>query len=799
MQTPYLRSSGQRPKAIRSGRFALLIMVALLGAASNTVAAPLPTSESIVAVCVARGEGTWRTVNKNPLPANMSSRELFAYALTLCEGNTKLERLERLFDVAAQMQNREKTAKGYGNFRWSWGHEDVFDFNAVDFCMQSAVIIWIRHQQKLPPAARDKLREILGFAEHGLLRHKVRDSYTNIALMNAGNLILLGEILGNAAAADEGYARLDAVCLNIWEGGIHEYDSPTYYGTDLDDLTIIEAFCQRPRGRAQARALLELFWTDLEMNWFPPAQKLAGARSRDYDYLRGLGSLDQQLMANGWLPVTEKTQIISIHTIYAKWRPPEKLQLLSATQFPRYVRQMFGMEDQQTKSHLLYPDVTLSVAGANYGGKMDLPLTVDFPGPRESVRCYYIPDGRRDPYGKIKIVESKAHSKTLHLNPFFTGAQCRDDAVGLAIYRPQDLPETFETLESHFVMPFEPDGFWIGERHVPLQKGKAVEIPLPPGAALVLRKGTAAVGVRVPWSRSLDGQVSRVSFAYDTNTYGAVRLTVAHHAPARKDNAKLSAAAAFWVRIGSGLQTDAAFKQWQQAFAVAKADVNITAEAVRIQVAGLGGPVAVAVPTPYDKPSLLEPKPTKAVLEVDGDDLGRRLLQDVEPMKSYREQFTSGHMIEINPTTGAHWEAEAGYVVTRMMIAADPAASGGQYVWTPALPWPTAGDKNGSVTWRLNVARAGKYYLWGRVIAPDPNSDSFYVRCLTPTGETLYDSAWSTGTHQQWEWSRVTPDKSREPAVFALPQGEVRLQFRLREVGTKIDRLFLTPNSGDKP
>jgi hypothetical protein len=40
---------------------------------------------------------------------------------------------------------------------------------------------------------------------------------------------------------------------------------------------------------------LNLFWTDVALNWFPPAQRLAGANSRTYDCLHGLGELDRQL------------------------------------------------------------------------------------------------------------------------------------------------------------------------------------------------------------------------------------------------------------------------------------------------------------------------------------------------------------------------------------------------------------------------------------------------------------------------------------------------------------------------
>lgn len=40
---------------------------------------------------------------------------------------------------------------------------------------------------------------------------------------------------------------------------------------------------------------------------------------------------------------------------------------------------------------------------------------------------------------------------------------------------------------------------------------------------------------------------------------------------------------------------------------------------------------------------------------------------------------------------------------------------------------PERGDTTGSLTWPLEVETAGEYYVWGRVLAPDPEHDSFHV------------------------------------------------------------------------
>ncbi|MGD8240212.1 MAG: hypothetical protein PVH68_16780, partial [Armatimonadota bacterium] len=593
--------------------------------------------------------------------------------------------------------------------------------------------------------------------------------------------------------ADEGYRRLDRFCLYTWEHGIHEYCSPTYYGVDLECLLLIEAFCERESGREQARALLELFWSDIAANWFEPSQRLGGARSRDYDYLRGLGSLDRQMVMAGWLPPEMGG---SLYAALARWSVPARLRELNLTRYPRLVRQSWGIGISNSRTHYVTEDVTLSSSAANYGA-MDLPLTVDLPGERDARRCYFIPDARRDPYGKKKI-PAGPHQKTLHLRPFFTAAQRRVDALGLVVYRDNDFPENPATLESHLVMPRDVDGVWAGDEAMDIGDATPLVRELEPGEAVVLRKGTAAVGVRVPWARGLDGQLASAALVYDGNEHGAMRLTVAHHGYWGIEAAAGNAAAAFWVRIGSGLDTDEEFRAWQRDFAGASMGVQASDEGMRVEVAGEDGPVIVEAAAPYMGPLTLEPAPTRAVLELDGEDIGRELLQDLEVITSREVRVAEAPEVVVSPAEGTYWEAEWGYVEEPMVAGEDDNAFGGRYLWLPGEPGGK-GARGGSVTWRLKVAEAGQYYLWGRVQAPTPDDDSFHVRVFSETAEPVGQAEWHTGVHLEWEWTRVNLNRSVEPTPIALPQGEVRLQLSVREDGTKIDRLFITPGPDERP
>ncbi len=731
------------------------------------------------------GGSIWSRTNE--LSDGLASRDIFTYALALCEADTDLDRLPVLFATAERMQDRDENSRGYGNFRWRWADGSVQDFNAVEFCMQAGAIIWLKHQGKLTPDLRDTVRELLEFSVEGCTRHRVPESYTNIALMNAQNLILLGEVLGKPAVADEGYARLDRVYLYTYEFGVHEYCSPTYYGTDLDCLVLIEAFCERDQGKQQARALLDLFWTDIAANWFEPARKLAGARSRDYDYLRGLGYLDVQLVACGWLD-GEMGGLSAIYPALAEWTPPDHLRGLNA-KYPRLVRQRWGIGVSQTRTHYLLPDVTLSSSAATYGA-MDIPLTVTFPGDRKSVRGYFIADGRRDPYGKKKIAAGP-HQKTLHLRPFFTSAQSTVDALSLVVYRDRDLPETAGTLESHFVLPAAVDGIWVDGEPVVFAPDTPVAIAV--ANSVIIRKGTAALGLRVPWARALNGEAAPVALVWDGNEYGATRLTVAHHDLWGVDAPSNNVGAASWLRVGSGIDTDADLADWRAEFASAAMEADVDDENIRIQIPGSDGPVVVAAASPFSGPIELLPTPSRAVLEIDGQAVGREILGDVEPAKSYVAQraATPGDLPEIGE--GLYLEAEDSVVMAPMVAEDDADASGGKFVWMPGESGEKGGGE-GSATWLIHIAREGTYYMWGRVMAATPDDDSFFIRVFSDSAEPINMADWHIGTHETWEWIPVTLSKTVDPTPLVLPAGQVNLQLRVREDGAKLGRLFITPD-----
>jgi len=129
-------------------------------------------------------------------------------------------------------------------------------------------------------------------------------SYTNIYLMKTANLITLGEALvsyGPKAqkAAEAGYYFWQRWVEYTGAAGLHEFDSPTYTGVQLNGLYIISLYAKCEKHRSSATQVIDFLWSGIAASWFPAGQLLSGPHSRDYDFLFGKGLLTSQLFLAG--------------------------------------------------------------------------------------------------------------------------------------------------------------------------------------------------------------------------------------------------------------------------------------------------------------------------------------------------------------------------------------------------------------------------------------------------------------------------------------------------------------------
>jgi hypothetical protein len=796
-------------------------ILALLPAASAKSAPSAAEKQAAIQAALQRGDATWRQVAKDDARPTLTSRWLVSYALTLCEAHEYSERLDPLLTLARKMQDRDPHSKQWGNLRWYWRDDAVTDTNAVEFVMHDALLIDIRYREWLSIDARSKLDELLRLGVEGCLRHRVPTDYTNIAILNAGNLIVLGERLHRNDAAGEGYRRLDAICGLTAVLGVHEYCSPTYYGIDLNGLMMIQSYARNARQRKQADALLRLFWTDIAANWFPAAQRLGGCHSRSYDYLRGIGALDWHLWINGWLGSASPGGAERCEPWADQWQPPPHLAEMARRQLPRLVRQHWGMLPAESRTQMIYPDVALSCCGAAYGNQ-DSTLVVDLapckgtvpfllgqkPGqsPRDLPRCYFIADGREDPYGKSKFETGPArHAKALHMQPFWAGAQRTSDALGLVVYRPNDVNAAeVEHVQSQFVMR-RPDAIWFDGQPLTMPPGtvaKTSDVSVNGLSTLVLRYGTAAVGLKVQLAQKAGGTKAGMKLVDDGNRFNCLRLTIEHGG---RDELRSAAAgqppacAVFWLRVGSALNSDAAFQAWRTDFESAQCKTVVSDDSIEIRAAGQDGPLAISAGAPWNATGRvrIEPRPCQGVLEVDGHEVGRPLLTSVEPLSSMPSDGGPLHAIAVASGKAVYWDAAAGLVLPGMSVREDDATSAHRYV----VQEPSAlGEPSGIVLWSLQVEKAGSYWLWAHARSTDAKRGKFEFRVIGEAGAVTPPADWLLRSSPgEWQWKPLEIGGNGSPLHLDLPKGLVRIALQTRQTGTSIDRLMLTDDPGKRP
>ncbi|HEX7087925.1 MAG TPA: Ig-like domain-containing protein [Vicinamibacterales bacterium] len=131
-------------------------------------------------------------------------------------------------------------------------------------------------------------------------------------------------------------------------------------------------------------------------------------------------------------------------------------------------------------------------------------------------------------------------------------------------------------------------------------------------------------------------------------------------------------------------------------------------------------------------------------------------------------------------------EAESGTVRSPMTKRSGGSASG-QYVYTTRA-------NSGSVSYQVDIPRAGTYVIWARVYAPNASRDSFEVS--VDGQRDIYDVAENRWA-DRWQWTVVNGRNGGAPATlsprtFQLTQGRHTIVFAGREANTYLDQIVIT-------
>ncbi len=147
-------------------------------------------------------------------------------------------------------------------------------------------------------------------------------------------------------------------------------------------------------------------------------------------------------------------------------------------------------------------------------------------------------------------------------------------------------------------------------------------------------------------------------------------------------------------------------------------------------------------------------------------------------------------------------EAEMADAIEAPMIIDDDAdASGGQFIWMEGPP-VTGGGGEGWAEYIIPIPEAGTYALWGKVIAWDGNSDSFWVTWQpADPDENAQETQntefrWGVAQSEEWHWDRINHwlDGGTFEREWELEAGETTLRIAVREDACMLDVIFITDN-----
>jgi hypothetical protein len=140
-------------------------------------------------------------------------------------------------------------------------------------------------------------------------------------------------------------------------------------------------------------------------------------------------------------------------------------------------------------------------------------------------------------------------------------------------------------------------------------------------------------------------------------------------------------------------------------------------------------------------------------------------------------------------------EAENAAVEAPMVIQTDTLASADQYVMVPAGNRSTGSvPETGKTTFTVYL-KGGTYRIWARVIAPNPESDSYWVQ-LNDQPAFFWNKITNSGS---WIWVPVhVNNDTNAPWSFSVTEDEHNITFHLREDNAQLDMIFLS-NDGSLP
>ena len=211
------------------------------------------------------------------------------YAAALLAAGQQRERANAVVSAVLDHQDVDPDSPTFGNFLWWHGETRVRDRNAVCFMSPWLAHLAIEHGEKLSAENARRLPEALRRSIHGVRAHKSGPDYTNIWLLKAASMVMLGRALGEEELERDGADRIGRWIQYTAENGISEYNSPCYNAVDVYALEWIYHYATDATLRRQVSRCLNYLYADVFQQWHWEAGIGAGTHSRAYDRDRDTG------------------------------------------------------------------------------------------------------------------------------------------------------------------------------------------------------------------------------------------------------------------------------------------------------------------------------------------------------------------------------------------------------------------------------------------------------------------------------------------------------------------------------
>ncbi len=212
-----------------------------------------------------------------------------------------MERANAIVSAVLDHQDLGKDSPTFGNFHW-WGDEtSVGDRNAVCFMSPWLSHIAIEHGGKLTAANASRLHASLSHCILAVRAHPSGPDYSNIWLLKAASLVMMGRALEDASLEADGAERIQRWIELTAKSGVCEYNSPCYSAVNVYALEWVYHHATSERLRQQVARTLDYLYADVFQHWHWEAGIGAGTHSRAYPDDRETGMSLVSCLA--WIPI----------------------------------------------------------------------------------------------------------------------------------------------------------------------------------------------------------------------------------------------------------------------------------------------------------------------------------------------------------------------------------------------------------------------------------------------------------------------------------------------------------------